>query len=114
VLAPISLLTGWVSLAILVNFAAVIKASGMIPAGTIETSFSIILLLLACSVASGIIYKSKGNVWYTFPVIWGLIGVFVANIWQQPNLVVAGSAALFALVLLVILGVIRERESKET
>jgi len=114
VLAPISLLTGWVSLAILVNFAAVIKASGMIPPGTIETSFSIIFLLLACCIASGIIYKSKGNAWYAFPVIWGLIGIFVVNTGQRPNLEVAGATALVALILLGVLVFVRGREINKT
>jgi hypothetical protein len=114
VLAPVSLLTGWVSLAILVNIAAAVKNSEMIPAGTIETSFSVAVLLIACIVASGIIYKGKGNAWYAFPVIWGLIGIVVANIWQQPNPVVAGSAAVVALILLGVLAYVRRRENAGT
>jgi hypothetical protein len=113
VLAPISLLTGWVSLAILVNIVAALKTSGMVPAGIIETSFSVVVLIIACTVASAIIYKGKGNAWYAFPVIWGLIGVVVANIWQQQNLVVAGSAALVAFVLLGVLVIVRRREHEQ-
>lgn len=114
VLAPVSLLTGWVSLAIFVNFAAALKASGMLPGGTVETTFSVILLLIAGGVVSGIIYKTKGNIWYTFPVIWGLIGVIIANIWQQPNGVVAGTAALVALIILGILVILLRREQEKS
>jgi FtsH-binding integral membrane protein len=114
VLAPVSLLTGWVSLAIFVNFAAALKASGMLPDGTVETTFSVILLLIAGGVVSGIIYKTKGNIWYTFPVIWGLIGVIIANIWQQLKGVVAGTAALVALILIGILVVMRRREQEKS
>ena len=113
VLAPVSLLTGWVSLAILVNMAAALKASGIIPAGTAETAFSVIVLLIAGIVASGIISKSNGNAWYAFPVIWGLMGVIVANVWQQPNPVVAGSAALVTMVLFGVLAMVRAREREK-
>jgi hypothetical protein len=107
VLAPISLLLGWCSLAVFVNIAAIFKESGML--ATIETSFSVILLLIAGGVATGIIYKTKGNVWYTIPVVWGLTGVVIANVWQQQNSVVAGTAALAAIVLVGILVLVQRR-----
>lgn len=111
VLAPISLLTGWVSLAIFVNLAAVLKTSGMIPAGTIETAFSLVLLIIAFVVAAVLIHKGKGNVWYTVPVIWGVIGVVVANVQRQPNGLVAVAAGLVALSLLGVLLVVRRRKN---
>ena len=112
VLAPVSLLLGWCSLAVFVNVAAILKDSGML--GTIETSFSLFLLLVAGSVASVIIYKTKGNIWYTIPVIWGLIGVVIANIWQQPNTTVAGAAALAAIVLVGILVIVRKTAQEKS
>jgi hypothetical protein len=107
VLAPISLLLGWCSLAVFVNIAAILKESGIL--ATIETSFSVLLLLITGCVASGIIYKTNGNSWYTIPVIWGLIGVVIANTWQQQNSVVAGTAALAAVILLAILVIVQKR-----
>jgi uncharacterized membrane protein len=86
----------------------------MLPDGTVETTFSVILLLIAGGVVSGIISLSKGNIWYTVPVIWGLIGVIIANIWQQLNGVVAGTAALVALILIGILVVMRRREQEKS
>jgi hypothetical protein len=108
VLAPVSLLLGWCSLAVFVNVAAILKDSGML--GTTETSFSLFLLLVAGCVASVIIYKPKGNIWYTIPVIWGLIGLVIANIWQQPNTTVAGAATVAAIVLVGILVIVRKRD----
>jgi hypothetical protein len=107
VLAPISLLLGWCSLAVFVNIAAILKESGIL--ATIETPFSVLLLLLAGSAAFGIIYKTNGNVWYAIPVIWGLIGIVIANTWQQQNSVVAGTAALAAVVLVGILVIVQRR-----
>jgi hypothetical protein len=107
VLAPISLLLGWCSLAVFVNIAAILKESGIL--ATIETPFSVLLLLIVGSVAFGIIYKTNGNIWYTIPVIWGLIGVVIANSWQQQNSVVAGTAALAAVILVVILVIVQRR-----
>jgi hypothetical protein len=112
VLAPISLLAGWTSLAILINFAAVIKDSGIIPDGPQETVFSLIILVLAMIVASGILYKTKGNVWYALPVVWGLIGVIVANTGPRSSFVVAGSAALVALIVLGVMVFVHRDMSK--
>jgi translocator protein len=110
VLAPISLLTGWVSLAILVNLAEALRTSGFIQSGTAETAFSIILLLIALLIASSIIRKGKGNLWYAFPVIWGLMGVVVANVWERPNYAVAVSSGFVALAILGVLLMARRRE----
>jgi len=107
---PISLLTGWVSLAILVNLASALKTSGIVPSGTIETAFSVTMLLIACVVASFIITRGRGNSWYALPVIWGLIGAVVANFLRQPNLMVAGAAGVVALVTLGVLLMVRRRE----
>ncbi|MDD1667847.1 MAG: hypothetical protein LUO96_05195 [Methanomicrobiales archaeon] len=103
VLAPVSLLTGWVSLAILVNIAAVLKADGFIPVGTTETIFSVLLLIVAFLVAVYLIRAGKGNAWYAFPVIWGLLGVVVANVLREPKPAVALTAGLAALALLGVL-----------
>jgi uncharacterized membrane protein (DUF485 family) len=112
VLAPISLLTGWVSLAILVNLASALKISGIIPSGTAETVFSIFLLLVALLVASLIILKGRGDPWYAFPVIWGLIGVVIANIQERPNYVVAVTSGCVALAILGVLLMVRRREKE--
>jgi hypothetical protein len=113
ILAPVSLLLGWCSLAVFVNIAAIFKDSGMLQA-TIETSFSLLLLLVAGSIAAGIISITKGNIWYTIPVIWGLIGVVIANIWQQPNITVAGGASLAAIVLVGILVIVRRTDQEKS
>jgi hypothetical protein len=114
VLAPVSLLTGWVSLAILVNLAAVLKESGLIPTGSVETVFSLVLLIIAFLVASFLIVRGRGNAWYAFPVIWGLAGVVVANVMRQPNTVVAIAAGVVALGLLAVLFMERRREKEGT
>ncbi|MDD1655137.1 MAG: hypothetical protein LUO91_05460 [Methanomicrobiales archaeon] len=113
VLAPVSLLTGWVSLAILVNLAAVLKDDRVITAGVMETAFSLVLLVAACLVASLLIHRGKGNAWYAFPVIWGLGGVVVANVMRQSSTIIAVAAGLAALEILVFLLVVRKRESEQ-
>ena len=112
VLAPISLLTGWVSLAILVNLADALKISGIIQPGTVETVFSVVLLLIALLIASFIIRKGKGNPWYAFPVIWGLIGVIIANIQERPNYVMVVSSGFVALAILGVLLMARRKEKE--
>ena len=113
VLAPISLLTGWVSLAILVNLADALKISGIIQTGTVETIFSVFLLLVALLFASFIIRRTRGNLWYAFPVIWGVIGVVIANIQERPNHMVAVTSGSVALAILGVLLMVR-RSKKES
>jgi len=43
-----------------------------------------------------------------------LIGVIIANIWQQPNGVVAGTAALVALIILGILVILLRKEQEKS
>jgi hypothetical protein len=112
VLAPISLLTGWVSLAILVNLADALKFSGIIQAGTVETVFSVFLLFIAFLFASFTICKGRGDLWYAFPVIWGLIGVVIANIQERPNYVVAVTSVFVAFAILEVLLMARQREKE--
>jgi hypothetical protein len=112
VLAPISLLTGWVSLAILVNLADALKISGVIQPGTVEMIISVVFLLVALLVAFIIIRKGKGNPWYAFPVIWGLIGVVIANIQDRSNYLVAITAGIVAIAILGVLLLVRQREKE--
>ena len=74
-----------------------LKISGIIQPGTAETVFSVVLLLIALLVASFIIRKGRGNPWYAFPVIWGLIGVVIANIQDRSNYLVAITAGIVAI-----------------
>jgi hypothetical protein len=112
VLAPISLLTGWVSLAILVNLADALKISGIIQAGTVETVFSVVLLFVAFLIVSFTIRKGRGNPWYAFPVIWGLVGVIIANIQERPNYVMVVSSGFVALAILGVLLMARRKEKE--
>jgi hypothetical protein len=110
VLAPISMLTGWVSLAILVNLADALKISGVIQPGTVETIISVVLLLVALLVASIIIRKGRGNPWYAFPIIWGLMGVVIANVQERSNYLVAITAGIVAIAILGVLLFVGQRK----
>jgi hypothetical protein len=114
VLAPVSLLTGWVSLAILVNIAAVLKYDGITPTGTMETVFSVVLLVIAFLTAMYLTRAGAGNAWYAFPVIWGLFGVVVANVIREPNPVVAITAGLITLALSGVLLMARRKRENAT
>jgi hypothetical protein len=112
VLAPVGLLTGWVSLAILVNLADALKISGIIQVGSVETASTVAFLFVALLLASFIIRKAKGNIWYAFPVIWGLMGIVVANVQERPNYIVAISSGFVALAILGVL-LMAHRKEKE-
>jgi translocator protein len=104
VVLPISVFTGWVTLAILVNTASALKTSGFDNFGLSEGTWTILLLLVAGLIGSYLTFFSRGNVGYALTFIWGLIGIVIANLTRNSNLEVAivagGVAILIALVLL--------------
>jgi len=69
----------------------------------VETSSSVVLPLVAFLFVSFIIHKSKGNEWYTLPVIWGLMGIIVANVIERQNYAVAIASICAVLAILGVL-----------
>lgn len=112
VVMPLSIFTGWVSLAIIVNTASALKTSGFGNFGLSETNLSILLLLLAGLVGSYLTLASRGNAAYALTIIWGLIGIVVANITSSPNLEVAVVAGV--IVLLIALVLLRSRARRHS
>lgn len=67
-LMPISLIAGWTSLAMFLNWTPIV--TGKLPLS--DTTTAVLMLGVALSFAIFILRKCKGNPAYAFPVIWGL------------------------------------------
>jgi len=102
VIAPVSIYSGWLSLAIFANTASVAKSFGWRPALLGESAGSIGLMLVATSLAVFILWQSRGNLWYGCTILWGLTGIGVRNQFELRN----GQVALTAWLLLAIFGVL--------
>ncbi len=97
VVLPISIYTGWITVASVANTASILKASGFSTIGLSDQNWSILMLLIGGLIAAFVTLRSRGNVGYALTVIWALIGVVVANVVRTPSIpvaVVAGSMAV--------------------
>lgn len=87
---PISILAGWVTVAVFASLSSAIANVGL-------TGFAVdvAVIILAGLLGSLITFLSQANLWYALAVMWGLIGIFVANVGENFSLAaVAASMAL--------------------
>lgn len=106
VLWPLSLLTGWLTAATVVNLVTVLTAEGLIPAPA-ATPAALAGIAGAGAIALTVLIATRFAS-YALPVAWGLAGAFVAERADKP--VVAFAAAGCAVLLLVIAGLVAVRE----
>lgn len=102
VLAPISIYSGWISVAIFANTTAIANAFHWRPVLLAENGGSISMLLAAACLALTIFRMSGGNLWYGATIVWALIGIAVRNQFELKNAPVALTswvlAGLFVLI----------------
>jgi hypothetical protein len=86
-LAPVGLLTGWISVATFANISQACQAGGLGSLGLSPNNFAIIMIVLAGLLGLAVTLWSHGEQSYAYAVAWGLIGVAVANHgkWENPN-----------------------------
>jgi hypothetical protein len=106
VVAPLSIYSGWLSVAIFANTASVAKAFAWRPALLGEGAGSILLMVAAAALATIVLWKSNGNLWYGGTILWALVGIAVRNQFELRNAQMAftawlllGTFGLFALLL---------------
>lgn len=75
---PVNLLAGWLSVATAANVAAACQANGLGSLGMSPTNFAVVLVAAAGLFAVAVTVRTQG-LWYAAAVVWGLIGVMVAN-----------------------------------
>ena len=75
VFIPVSLIAGWTSLAIFLNWAPI--ASIAFGTSLYDITTNILVLVLALIWAANITYKSSGNLVFSFAILWGLSWLIV-------------------------------------
>lgn len=114
VVLPISVFTGWVTLAIIVNTASALKTSGFDNFGLSEGNWAILLLLASGLIGSYLTLASRGNAGYALTFIWGLIGIVIANLIRNPNMKVAVVAGIMTVLIALVLLRARTRAHSKT
>lgn len=94
VIAPVSIYTGWLSVAVFANTASIAKAFAWRPALLAESAGSIALMIAAAGLATIILWQSNWNLWYGGTILWALVGIGVRNQFELRNVQVATTAWL--------------------
>lgn len=90
---PFMLFAGWVTVAVFVNLALILKAKGF----QVGRSVSFVLLILVGLAAA--VGTALSDSWiYSIAVAWGLIGIVAANILRDKNVLIAGAASALVFV----------------
>lgn len=87
VVAPISIYSGWLTIAIFANTSTELRQMGL---GS--TSATIVLLAAAALLATVILRQSRGNLYYAATICWALIGIGVRDQFDLRNEAVAITA----------------------
>lgn len=95
------MLAGWVTAATFANIAGAARVSGIISStGAAGTFAAILILLAAAGLALGVLWVTKGAIWYAIAFGWAVAAILYANTVERafnPG-VAAVSAGLLALV----------------
>lgn len=97
---PLSLLAGWCSIAVFLNWAQ-LGVHGPIGFGMSETMVCLLTLAAALAWITFIIHKTGGNRAYTFAPVWGLAFLAATRLSADaPNMTIAVAAGIGAIVLI--------------
>ena len=117
VVAPLSLYAGWVTILTSINYAGAALSSGALALSVLSPHRALAAsLVLASGIAACAgVFTSRGNPWYAFGSVWGLLGVAASswrfdhgrNVLSATSLVAA--TAVVALTALRILALRRNR-----
>lgn len=94
--AFISIYFGWISLAVFANIGS------MLVLYEISNQF-FSLLLIACAGLMGAYFvtKSKGNLFYLLTLVWGFVGIIIANFLRVENIPAATTAMFFLAIVII-------------
>jgi hypothetical protein len=98
---PLSVFTGWVTVATFANTAAALKESGWSDVGLSEPTWTVLMLLAAGSITAGVTVRSRGNIAYAATVVWAMVAIAVANLSPGQSTTVAAAAGTVAVVVVL-------------
>lgn len=99
---PLAALAGWLTVAAPLNLITTLTANDALAAGLSPTGWAVTAIVGVTIVALLVTYTLR-TLAYPIPVMWGLIGAFVA---EQPEKPVVAFSALGAALVVIVLGVI--------
>lgn len=105
---PVTLYLGWATLASFAGFGTTFRSLGMPERAGWVTVLSVVLLIVATTVSTGVVWRETAVAGFAFTACWALVAVAVAT-YEAPVRVVA----LLALVAVLVALVLRTRRSRQ-
>ena len=113
--ATISVYLGWISVATIANFTAVLVDASWNGGGISESNWTIVVIIIAVLLTSGMILIRQDYV-YSLVIIWSLIGIIIKRsdlaFPPQPGIIITTSVGLAIIILLDLLVWFKEHRSK--
>jgi len=109
--APISLIAGWTSIAIFLNWTPIVI--GGFGTSVPDIIPNMIMLGAALLWAIFITRRSKGNIVYAFPIIWGLAWLAYKTLMQNPISEIIGVSALLGLGIVTTAALLTQRHTQK-
>jgi hypothetical protein len=103
VVLPISVFLGWATVACVANTSTTLQTAGFSNVLLPDQAWAVLMLVVASGIAAFVTAVSRGNIFYALTIIWALIGVVIANIAREPNLLVAVTAGAGAGIIALVL-----------
>lgn len=94
------LFAGWLTLAVFLNATSTITALTGGTLGFSHSVFALLTILPAAAAALFVIVKSKGNLWYTGAVLWGLVAIVLNDIYLTPSVFVGSVVTTIIVIVL--------------
>jgi hypothetical protein len=100
VIFPVSIFTGWITVACLANTSSWLFNAGGFSGGSVPQGIWVAgLAIVGGLAAAAVIMTNRGNVFYAAVIVWGLAGVAIKCLGVGESLAVGGAAAGIAITL---------------
>lgn len=109
ILWPLGLLAGWLTIASAANILTVLTGADALPAFLPPTVWALMAVAVVVAAALAVTWRLR-LLAYPVPIVWGLIGVFVAEQERNPTLGFSALAAALAVMIVAVVLVFRLRQ----
>jgi hypothetical protein len=110
-LVPISLITGWCSLAVILNWTPI--AYDLFAGGQANLLSSLLMLSLALGVIAFMLRQTRGSLAYLFPGVWGSFWLAARHLGSDDGVAMIAYVALGGVLILVVSALLLRRKASK-
>jgi len=109
ILMPLfGLFSGWLSIAVFLNLTSFLREKFSFISTLSPTFYALFTIIPASILAFIVIFKTKGNLWYSGAISWGLLAIIISNLSLVHNAFITALAAGLILLVFIVVGYIKK------